>query len=176
MRNSLLKINTRVASSFVHWSLRVLFTRSTILHFYKHRLTAVPFILMLMIRWTAFSVSFRHFSRCCTLPCLSCRPETRDEKLHSDGNCRLNSMKKDSTNVGLFHWDKRTTYTSLSEIHPICQTNKFLTHLRPLDRETRFQIQSYRQGKPILGCEIKISRHFKGLKPREGRGLLLRLS
>ena len=93
MRNSFLKINTRVASSFVHWSLRVLFIRSTILHFYKHRLIAVPFILMLMIRWTAFSVSFRHFSRCYTLLCLSCRPETRDEKLHSDDNCRPNGMK-----------------------------------------------------------------------------------
>ena len=140
MTNSFLKINTRAASSFVHWSLRVLFTRSAILHFYKHRLIAVSFILMLMIRWTAFSVSFRHFSRCYTLLCLSCRPETRDEKLHSDDNCQPNGMKAQQM-LG-------------------CSTG---THLRPVDRETRFQIQSYRQEKPILGYEIQISRQFKGL-------------
>lgn len=38
------------------------------------RYTPALFILLWLIRWRAFFVSFRHFSKCCTLLCLSCRP------------------------------------------------------------------------------------------------------
>ena len=38
------------------------------------RYAPARFILLWLIRWRAFFVSFRHFSKCCTLLCLSCRP------------------------------------------------------------------------------------------------------
>lgn len=61
------KINTQ-DSGFLCTSLK------KVLCYIYTRYAPALFILLWLIRWRAFFVSFRHFSKCCTLLCLSCRP------------------------------------------------------------------------------------------------------
>ena len=82
------KINTQ-DSGFLCTSLK------KVLCYIYTRYAQALFILLWLICWRAFFVSFRHFSKCCTLLCLSCRPgkeKGRENTLKLKNEANLQSV------------------------------------------------------------------------------------